>query len=48
MSGKNFNIPLQLQPQAFSALSLVSWSQILIYNKYAPTLLMMFVAAYLC
>ena len=30
---KNFNIPIQVQPQAFGALSLVSWAQILIYHK---------------
>ena len=46
-SGKNFNIPLQLQPEAFSALSLISWAQILIYNKYAPTVLVMSAPAYL-
>ena len=32
---KKFNIPLQVQPQVFSALSLVSWYQILVYNKCA-------------
>ena len=46
-SGKNFNIPLQLQPEAFSALSLISWAQILIYNKYAPTVHVMLATAYL-
>ncbi|KAL9045596.1 MAG: hypothetical protein Q9214_001387 [Letrouitia sp. 1 TL-2023] len=32
---QNFNIPIQIQPQIFCALSLTSWTQILIYNKYA-------------
>ncbi len=31
---QNFNIPIQIQPQIFCALSLTSWAQILIYNKY--------------
>lgn len=32
---QNFNIPIQIQPQIFCALALVSWVQILIYNhKY--------------
>lgn len=34
LTGKKFNIPVQVQPQVFAALSLVSWSQILIYNQY--------------
>ena len=38
ISYENFNIPLQIQPQAFLALSLVSWVQILLYNKYATVL----------
>ncbi|SLM34789.1 PQ-loop repeat [Lasallia pustulata] len=29
---ERFNIPVQIQPQIFSTLSLVSWSQILVYN----------------
>lgn len=34
LTGKKFNIPVQIQPQIFAALSLVSWTQILIYNQY--------------
>ena len=34
---QNFNIPIQIQPQVFCALSLVSWAQILIYNNGYPT-----------
>ncbi|MCJ1257865.1 hypothetical protein MMC24_005691 [Lignoscripta atroalba] len=30
---QNFNIPIQVQPQVFCLLSLVSWTQILIYNN---------------
>ncbi|KAI9870755.1 MAG: hypothetical protein M1830_003580 [Pleopsidium flavum] len=30
---QNFNIPVQIQPQIFCVLSLVSWTQILIYNN---------------
>ena len=30
---KNFNIPLQIQPQVFCALSFVTWAQILVYNQ---------------
>lgn len=30
---QNFNIPLQVQPQVFMALCLVSWAQILVYGK---------------
>lgn len=34
---QNFNVPIQIQPQVFCALSLVSWAQILTYNNgYAP------------
>lgn len=29
---QNFNIPVQIQPQIFCVLSLVSWTQTLIYN----------------
>jgi len=29
---QNFNIPVQIQPQVFCVLSLVSWTQTLIYN----------------
>ena len=35
---QNFNIPIQIQPQVFCALSLVSWAQILIYNNGYPAL----------
>lgn len=31
---QNFNIPLQVQPQIFMALCLVSWAQILLYHRY--------------
>jgi len=34
---QNFNIPLQIQPQIFCALSLVSWTQTLIYNDHWKT-----------
>ncbi|KAK6078863.1 hypothetical protein SCUP515_04302 [Seiridium cupressi] len=30
---QNFNIPIQIQPQSFMALCLVSWSQTLIYGR---------------
>ena len=30
---QNFNIPVQVQPQVFTALSLVAWSQTLVYGK---------------
>lgn len=30
---QNFNKPIQVQPQIFTALSLVAWSQTLIYGK---------------
>lgn len=30
---QNFNIPLQVQPQIFMALCLVSWGQILLYHR---------------
>lgn len=33
---QKFNIPIQIQPQIFCTLALVSWAQILIYNKYIP------------
>ncbi|KAL8947015.1 MAG: hypothetical protein Q9222_006656 [Ikaeria aurantiellina] len=33
---QNFNIPIQIQPQIFCMLALVSWSQILIYNHAWP------------
>lgn len=37
---QNFNIPLQVQPQCFALLSVVSWVQILLYSQYVlqPTL----------
>lgn len=34
---QNFNIPIQIQPQVFCALALVSWAQVLIYNNQWPT-----------
>lgn len=34
---QNFNLPVQIQPQIFCMLSLVSWAQILIYNNDWPT-----------
>ncbi|KAI4140088.1 MAG: hypothetical protein L6R39_005964 [Caloplaca ligustica] len=30
---QKFNIPIQIQPQIFCCLALVSWTQVLIYNK---------------
>ncbi|KAF6239776.1 hypothetical protein HO173_002322 [Letharia columbiana] len=30
---QNFNMPIQIQPQVFCALALVSWGQVLIYNN---------------
>lgn len=30
---QNFNIPVQVQPQVFGCLALVSWAQTLIYTK---------------
>jgi hypothetical protein len=30
---QNFNIPIQVQPQAFMALCLISWSQVMIYGS---------------
>ena len=30
---QDFNIPVQVQPQIFTALSLVAWSQTLVYGK---------------
>lgn len=30
---QNFNIPLQVQPQMFMSLCLVSWAQILMYHQ---------------
>ncbi|KAL8900093.1 MAG: hypothetical protein Q9207_005861 [Kuettlingeria erythrocarpa] len=33
---QNFNIPIQVQPQAFCCLALISWAQILIYNNAWP------------
>lgn len=35
---QNFNIPLQVQPQIFMALTLVSWAQTLIYKRGWSTL----------
>lgn len=40
---QNFNIPIQIQPQVFCALALVSWVQILIYNNKWTTLKASFV-----
>ncbi|KAL9004264.1 MAG: hypothetical protein Q9188_002899 [Gyalolechia gomerana] len=34
---QKFNIPIQIQPQMFCVLALVSWAQILIYNNAWPT-----------
>ncbi|KAK0628698.1 hypothetical protein B0T17DRAFT_588746 [Bombardia bombarda] len=34
---QNFNIPLQVQPQAFMCLCLISWAQTLIYHNKWPT-----------
>ncbi|EPE04450.1 pq loop repeat protein [Ophiostoma piceae UAMH 11346] len=34
---QNFNMPIQVQPQCFMALSLTSWVQILIYGSKMPT-----------
>ena len=31
---QNFNIPIQVQPQCFMVLSIVSWVQILMYSQY--------------
>ncbi|KAK4151900.1 hypothetical protein C8A00DRAFT_16741, partial [Chaetomidium leptoderma] len=33
---QNFNLPLQIQPQIFMALCLVSWAQILLYHNKWP------------
>lgn len=33
LTSQNFNMPIQIQPQIFCVLSLVSWAQTLIYNK---------------
>ncbi|KAH6855117.1 hypothetical protein B0I37DRAFT_423223 [Chaetomium sp. MPI-CAGE-AT-0009] len=33
---QNFNIPLQVQPQVFIALCLISWAQILLYHRNWP------------
>lgn len=30
---QNFNVPLQIQPQIFGALSLAIWTQILVYSR---------------
>lgn len=30
---QNFNVPLQIQPHIFGALSLATWTQILIYSR---------------
>ncbi|KAL8788597.1 MAG: hypothetical protein Q9195_007241 [Heterodermia aff. obscurata] len=35
---QNFAIPIQIQPQIFGALSLVTWAQILIYNNGYSTI----------
>ncbi|EAA35291.3 PQ-loop-domain-containing protein [Neurospora crassa] len=34
---QNFNVPIQVQPQAFMTLCLVGWAQILIYGSKWPT-----------
>jgi hypothetical protein len=36
---QNFNIPLQIQPQMFMSLCLVSWAQILVYGKKSVSLI---------
>jgi hypothetical protein len=33
-SNQNFSFALQFQPQAFAALTLISWGQTLYYHKY--------------
>ena len=33
---QNFNVPIQVQPQCFMALSLTSWVQILVYGSKWP------------
>lgn len=30
---QNFNVPLQVQPQCFMGLCLVSWAQVLVYGR---------------
>ena len=35
---QNFAIPIQIQPQMFGALSLVTWGQILVYNNGYTTI----------
>ncbi|KAI3399445.1 hypothetical protein diail_6921 [Diaporthe ilicicola] len=30
---QNFNIPIQVQPQCFMALCLISWAQVLVYGR---------------
>lgn len=35
---QNFNIPIQIQPQAWGTLSLVTWAQILVYTQYVRSL----------
>ncbi|POS78128.1 PQ loop repeat protein [Diaporthe helianthi] len=46
---QNFNLPIQVQPQCFMALCLVSWAQVLVYGRgwraWAATLMGVFVAA---
>ncbi len=32
---QNFNIPIQVQPQIFMTLCLISWAQTLRYHRYA-------------
>ena len=31
---QRFNVPIQIQPQAFCVLSLINWAQILVYDKH--------------
>lgn len=33
LTSQNFNLPIQIQPQIFCVFALVSWTQILMYNK---------------
>ncbi|KAG8166726.1 hypothetical protein KVR01_002415 [Diaporthe batatas] len=46
---QNFNVPIQVQPQCFMALCLVSWAQVLVYGRgwrlWAATLVGIAVAA---
>lgn len=46
---QNFNVPIQVQPQCFTGLCLVSWAQVLVYGRgwrpWAATLTSVAVAA---